>query len=229
MSTEILAVIIPAIVTITGVFIKLLTDNANLKIERNKLKENTAIEREKLRLERIKFEAEQKKSIEEIRLQKAEIDKLNQEGHKLSCEADEINNRRLDAKRSRTQSSNSPFDLMDFEDALENGNPVDSFKALCRLHNSLQLNRGLISEDYEIAEHIQCLRDILRSAEAQIRNRFPIIVMLASDYKPTSDYEQQKQIQENLGEDFNEPVRLMLGVRQELTPHLNAIQKRMKH
>jgi uncharacterized protein with HEPN domain len=71
--------------------------------------------------------------------------------------------------------------------------------------------------------------------EAEVQRQFPVIGQIASktiektsaNKYPPSSYELMKQARDSLGDEYFQPIRIMMNVRHEINWHIDAIRSRL--
>jgi len=236
MSSEILAAIIAAIVGAISAIITLSIGIGQLRNERRRIDDEVNIERRKLDHDRERLQTELRENAEQTRVWKAEVEKLKAETQKLSIEADDIRRRRLEAERLEIRDLLILFDRAVFDAPMNSEEPVEMYKALQQTRISMQTSGASLVRDREIAEHFQKVREILLTTEAEVKKHFPLVAQLANEINIASSqgqpsipiYEQRERVQKLLGQQYWEPVRLMMNVRNEVRQHIEAIHKRLR-
>jgi cell division protein FtsL len=236
MPSEIFTAIIAAIVGTISAVITLSIGLGQLRNERERLNEDMRIERKKLEHDRERLQVELRENAEQTRVWKAEVEKLKAETQKLSLESDDIRRRRLEAERQEIRNLLVLFDRAVFDAAISKENPVEMYMAIQQTRISIQTNGASLVKDHEIAERFQDIRKILLTAETEVKEQFPLVVQLASEINtlPTTgqynqlSYEQHTRHREVLGDQFYRSAHPMMGVRDKIRNHINAIIERLR-
>jgi uncharacterized NAD(P)/FAD-binding protein YdhS len=187
------------------------------------------LERAKLEHDRERLQSELRENAEQSRVWKAEIEKLRAETQKLSVEAEEIRRRRLEAERTEIRDLLILFDRAVFDAPLFSEEPTEMFRALQQTRLSLQTSGASLVRHQEIAKHFQRIRQILLETEAEVKRRYPELVQLAAGLDENIPvYKRRDQVKQLLGENYWKAVELMMGIRPEITQHVEAIRERLR-
>ena len=214
MPPEITAAIIAASVSVFASVITLVIGLRGIKIER-----------EKLRNDRERLQAELRNVAEQSRLATAEIAKLKAEAAKFSTETDEIRIRKLRAERDEVSNLLQIFERAFFYGPLPCMEPIAMFRAIQQTRKSLQISGATLIHNNEIAEHFKQVRDILRTVEYEIEKRFPAIIDLSDKLKDEPlTTERQRQAIAKLGSEFGEAIQLIMGCRSDVDKHLDEVR-----
>jgi seryl-tRNA synthetase len=227
MPSEIISAIIAAVVGTLSSLITLTIGLGQLRNERKRLEEEMKLERAKLEHDRERLQSELRENAEQARVWKAEVEKLKAETQKLSIEADDIRRRQLEAERTEIRDLLVLFDRAVFDAPMQSEEPVEMFRALQQTRVSLQKSGASLVRHQEIAMHFQRIRQILLETETEVKRRYPRVVQLAIELDeniPVRRY----QVNQLLGEDYWGAVGLMMGIRPEITQHVEAIRKRLR-
>lgn len=227
MQPEIVAALIAAVVSITASAVTLFIGSRNIRNEREKLQ----IEREKTQADRERYQSELRESARQAQVWNAEIAKLKAETEKLAIEADDIRRRRFEAERDEIRNLLMFFDRAVFDAPMYSEDPVEMFTAIRQTRISLQTNGASLVRDKEVAEHFQRIREILLNAEAEVLRQYPAIPHIAVELgseKRLTHYERRQKVEQLLGGNYYEPVRMMMRVRQEIQPHLERLREKLQ-
>lgn len=235
MPPEVVAAIIAAIVgTISSLITlavglgQLRNERRRLENERRRLEEEMTIERRKLEHDRTRLQSQLLENAEQARLWKAETEKLKAETQKLSAEAADIRRRRLEAERAEIRDLLILFDRAVFDAPMQSEEPVEMFRAIRQTRISLQMSGASFIRDQEVAECFRRIRTILLKTESEVRSRYPVIAQMAVEFDDNRPvYERREQVRMALGRDYFEPVRIMMGIRQEVQQNLERVRQRL--
>jgi hypothetical protein len=229
MPSEMISAIIAAVVGTLSSLITLTIGLGQLRNERKRLEEEMNLERAKLEHDRERLQSELRENAEQSRVWKAEIEKLRAETQKLSVEAEEIRRRRLEAERTEIRDLLILFDRAVFDAPLFSEEPTEMFRALQQTRLSLQTSGASLVRHQEIAKHFQRIRQILLETEAEVKRRYPELVQLAAGLDENIPvYKRRDQVKQLLGENYWKAVELMMGIRPEITQHVEAIRERLR-
>jgi len=224
-----ISAIIAAVVGTLSSLITLTIGLGQLRNERKRLEEEMNLERAKLEHDRERLQSELRENAEQSRVWKAEIEKLRAETQKLSVEAEEIRRRRLEAERTEIRDLLILFDRAVFDAPLFSEEPTEMFRALQQTRLSLQTSGASLVRHQEIAKHFQRIRQILLETEAEVKRRYPELVQLAAGLDENIPvYKRRDQVKQLLGENYWKAVELMMGIRPEITQHVEAIRERLR-
>jgi hypothetical protein len=121
------------------------------------------------------------------------------------------------------------FDRAVFDAPLFSEEPTEMFRALQQTRLSLQTSGASLVRHQEIAKHFQRIRQILLETEAEVKRRYPELVQLAAGLDENIPvYKRRDQVKQLLGENYWKAVELMMGIRPEITQHVEAIRERLR-
>jgi hypothetical protein len=225
---QVIAAIIGLIGILIGYALGWMRQNRELRAENERLK----IEKARVSNENEQLRTQQKHDSRQAQVWQSEIEKNKAEVARLQFLMDEIRNKPFEVERSEIHSlinllEQSSIDILD-----EGKDPIEIFRAMRKIHASLQKRGAFIIHDNETTKNLVKLKVILQQTQTRVRKRCPLLIKFVDELEQASSGSSQERLKwlSELGREINctEVMKLIFQKYGEILSIIENIRDRLQ-